>query len=243
MAAVGTGDGVPGVSWLTAAWAYLLASLRPMRRFNALTQEIGLPVFVVVIFFWLRANQGWARALVFALGILVVLLLVEGARREHAERSLTLVFEPVASERMPPDPAVEHPLWKVSVKVTNRAGDRRFIARCDGGVEGLAAETPASDFSFAWEGRPEEEYLLRTDAPVYVNIGYFQLGVVRFLMPETVYSTTGQSVGPSKIVKDPEVRFVLELRPAEGIGRVREQVVIAVTQDDVPPPQVSLSGP
>jgi hypothetical protein len=136
------------VTWLQAGWAYLKASLAPLRRFNAVTQEVGLPLFVVVIFLWLRANQGWARALVFALTILVVLLFIEGARREHAERVLVLDFSVANPELAPPNTDVVHPAWKVSIGVINRGADRLFIARCDGAIEGLAVDTPMANIPF-----------------------------------------------------------------------------------------------
>jgi hypothetical protein len=115
--------------WLESLGGFVLVALRPLRRLNAVLQEIGLPVIVVVVFLRLRANQGWASALVFALGIFVVLLLVEGTRREHVERSLRLAFEPALPEPAQLNPALEG-RWKFSMRVTNLAGLRAFIARC-----------------------------------------------------------------------------------------------------------------
>lgn len=227
--------------WLTSFVRFFLAALRPVRQLNDVAQFFGVPILAAVLFGWLFRTWGWAPAVVFLLGLTLLLVLIEGTRREHHTLALDLTV--VAGK---PEWFKRH--WKVSLKITNNRGDRSFVARCAGPVEGLAHSSETSEIDFPWEGQADPAQLLRRDAPLWLNIGYFEPGhrTVQFALPKTTYGEPHkQSFTAPKQIKGSTVSFLLDLRPADGPGRVLRTVAITLAEGDTAasPPRIDVRPP
>ncbi len=99
-------------AFLRGALAFVRDSLRPIRQLNNLVQELGVTVVGAAVLLWAGKAWGWGAASMVLLSLLVVLLLIEGGRREYAARSVDVSFDACPPELLKADGR-----WKLAVAV------------------------------------------------------------------------------------------------------------------------------
>jgi len=171
--------------WVKSAWGFLVVALQPIRRLHGALDFLANSA-VIVLVLWLGKEVGWGSAAVVLGGVLLLLVLWEGTRREYSQRAVRVSWYPAIAEWTDIGNG-GWPGWKISAVMRNDGADATFSAFGDA-FTGLVE--PVDQPDFAWEGEVGKTLDVERGRRRYIVLGYLLPNHKRFwlTMPASIYS-------------------------------------------------------